>query len=92
MEIISRGVSKGYLLKERLFKKKKISVLENVDLLIKQGEIIAVLGDAKGGKSTLVNLLCGKCKPDEGEILINGSKDINSLRANCVVVDELDNR
>ena len=92
MEIISRGVSKGYIFKEGLFKKKKISVLENVNLRIKQGEIIAVLGDAKGGKSTLVNLLCGKSKPDEGEILINGEKDINSLKANCAVVDELDNR
>lgn len=92
MEIISRDVSKGYLLKEGLFKKKKINVLKNVNLCIKQGEIIALLGEANGGKSTLVNLLSGKSKPDSGEILLDDNKDVGLLKSNCVIINQLDDK
>jgi subfamily B ATP-binding cassette protein MsbA len=47
-------------------------VLRNVDLAIKAGEHLAVVGPNGGGKSTLVNLLCRFYDPQEGEVLIDG--------------------
>lgn len=51
------------------------SVLANnkVNLKLKQGEILAILGENGSGKTTLMNMLSGIYKPDDGEIFINGN-------------------
>ncbi|OHE09071.1 MAG: ABC transporter permease [Sulfurimonas sp. RIFOXYD12_FULL_33_39] len=46
--------------------------LNNINIEIKQGENIALVGDSGGGKSTFINMLLRFYDPDEGEILING--------------------
>ncbi len=43
-----------------------------VDLVLKPGEVLGLLGENGAGKSTLMNMLCGLYTPDEGEILIDG--------------------
>lgn len=50
------------------------SVVANnkIDLSVKQGEILALLGENGSGKTTLMNMLSGIYKPDSGSILING--------------------
>ncbi len=45
----------------------------NIDLSVKQGEILALLGENGSGKTTLMNMLSGIYKPDSGSILINGN-------------------
>ena len=45
---------------------------KDVDLTLRQGEILALLGENGSGKTTLMNMLSGIYKPDAGEILVDG--------------------
>jgi ATP-binding cassette, subfamily B, bacterial len=47
-------------------------VIQGMDLTIKAGETIALVGPTGAGKSTLVNLVCRFYEPTGGRILING--------------------
>ena len=51
-----------------------VKALEQVDLELNQGEVLALLGENGAGKSTLLKVLSGVHIPDEGEIYINGEK------------------
>ena len=45
---------------------------DNVNLTVKKGEILSILGENGSGKTTLMNMLSGIYFPDEGEIRVNG--------------------
>jgi len=51
---------------------------KNVNLDLRHGEILAILGENGSGKTTLMNMISGIYFPDDGEILINGEKVIIS--------------
>ena len=48
-------------------------VLNNIDLEIKKGEFVGIVGRNGSGKSTLLKLLAGIYYPSAGEIIVNGS-------------------
>ena len=52
-----------------------LEVLKGVDLSIREGEVITILGGSGVGKSVLLKLITGLEKPDRGRILVYG-KDI----------------
>jgi NitT/TauT family transport system ATP-binding protein len=49
-------------------------VLQGVDLEVREGEIVALLGRSGGGKSTLLRILAGLIPPDEGEVRFKGQR------------------
>jgi len=59
-------------LKQICLRYAKKTVLDNLSLSYKGGQLHALLGDNGAGKSTTANIICGEIKPDSGEILIDG--------------------
>jgi ATP-binding cassette, subfamily B, bacterial len=55
-------------------------VLDDVNLDLKPGAVVAIVGENGAGKSTLVKLLCRMYQPDGGRILIDGV-DLARIRA-----------
>lgn len=49
-----------------------VNALVNVNLTLKPGEIIGLVGDNSAGKSTLMKILTGAYHRDEGEVLVDG--------------------
>lgn len=47
-------------------------IFENLNLKIKKGETVAIIGESGLGKSTLVEIMCGFLYPTKGEVLIDG--------------------
>ena len=60
-----KNVSKFYK-KDR---KQKITVLEHINLEVKENEIVALLGRSGSGKSTLLRMAAGLVEPDLGTIV-----------------------
>ncbi|MGN0519543.1 MAG: ABC transporter ATP-binding protein [Candidatus Fimenecus sp.] len=56
-----------------------VAANKNINLCVRQGEILALLGENGSGKTTLMNMLSGIYKPDSGQIFVNGQEvSINS--------------
>lgn len=71
-EVEFRNVSFGYRPYE--------PVLQNINLKVKKGEMIGLVGASGSGKSTMINLIMRLYEVDDGEILIDGT-NINDLDA-----------
>lgn len=65
IEIVIEDLSFKYLGSDQL-------VLRGIDMTIKPGESVALVGKNGAGKTTLVKLLCGLYQPTGGRILVNG--------------------
>jgi simple sugar transport system ATP-binding protein len=62
-----------------------VTALVDINLHLRQGEVLALLGDNGAGKSTLLKILCGFQAPDSGRILLDGQevtlKSVDQARA-----------
>ena len=72
VELISlKGVSKKY--------KNGVNAIYDLDLKIKKGEFVFIIGGSGSGKSTLIKMLYREEKPTKGELIIGG-KNVAKLR------------
>ena len=63
-----RGVHKRYRREQNV-----LDVLAGIDLDVKDGEFLALMGPSGSGKSTLLNLIGGIDRPSEGEVYVAGA-------------------
>ena len=56
------------------------NALKNINLNVKQGEIIAMLGPNGAGKTTLISVICGIVTPSSGSVTIDGFDIIKDYR------------
>lgn len=56
----------------------KLEVLKGVNLILKKGEITAIIGRSGCGKTVLVKHIVGLLKPDKGKIIVDG-EDITAI-------------
>src|SRR5437762_2837331 len=63
----------------KLFSRQVLHAVDDVDLTIGRGEIVALVGESGSGKSTIARLLARVYKPTRGEIYFEG-RALSSLR------------
>ena len=85
-------ISKGIDIENVNFRYEETSVLKNINLSIKSGEVVAFVGMSGGGKTTLVNLIPRFYDVSAGRILIDGldirDVTIESLREQIAMVTQ----
>jgi putative ABC transport system ATP-binding protein len=54
------------------YRRDRPPVFEDLNLDLRQGEYLAIMGESGVGKTTLLNLLAGLDKPDSGRVLLEG--------------------
>jgi NitT/TauT family transport system ATP-binding protein len=71
------NVTKSFPLKRS--KREEIKVLEDINLSVKRGEFLSIVGASGSGKTTMLKLISGILSPTEGTVLING-EPVHNLR------------
>ncbi|MFX5752258.1 ATP-binding cassette domain-containing protein, partial [Acinetobacter baumannii] len=63
----------------------ELKVLDNIDLAVHEGELLALLGQSGSGKSTILRCLTGLVEPSSGHTMAAG-KQLNGVNRDASVV------
>jgi len=72
-----RGLTKKFFA-SKIFRRKRTTALNNVNLEIRPGELFVLVGQNGAGKTTLLKILCGLILPTSGNVYINGEDIFNN--------------
>jgi peptide/nickel transport system ATP-binding protein len=70
--ISAQGLSKAFHINTGLVKKEHIRAVNKVDISIREGEIVALVGETGSGKTTTAKMLMGLLSRDSGRVLFEG--------------------
>ena len=73
-----KGISKNYEISGE-----KIVALDNIDIEIKEGEFVSIIGKSGSGKSTMLNVMSMLDGWDEGDYILDG-ENVSNLKGNQV--------
>jgi putative ABC transport system ATP-binding protein len=73
------GLSKSYQINDTVFYS-----IDKINLTIKQGDFVSIIGKSGSGKSTLLNLMSGIDQPTSGQVIVN---DVDISRMNSSLLD-----
>lgn len=76
----AKGLKKYYGQGDNLVK-----ALDGVDMQVRQGEFVSIVGTSGSGKSTLLHLLGGLDYPTEGSVTVDG-RDISNLKEDALAI------
>lgn len=63
----------------------QVKALDGINLSIKQGEFVSIVGTSGSGKSTLLHMLGGLDQPTDGKVFVDG-KDIFSMKKDALTI------
>ena len=61
------------------YPEKNVATLSNVSLKLEKGSATAIVGPSGAGKTTLVDILLGVLKPDNGKVTVSGLSPLNAI-------------
>lgn len=64
----AESVSKSFSIRRGFFRKERVRAVLNCSLDLYSGEVVALVGESGGGKTTLVSILAGLMAPDTGRV------------------------
>jgi len=68
----------------------EVTALEELDLELREGEVLGVVGPSGCGKSTLLELVAGLQEPDRGSVLTGGERAAAGRRTACSYMPQRD--
>ncbi|WP_027825614.1 ABC transporter ATP-binding protein [Lactobacillus psittaci] len=76
-------------IKDLSYKMNRKTILQDINLNLVEGKIVALLGENGAGKTTLMRLICGLAKQNKGQIVVAGQTDIAAKKACLSFTDKL---
>ena len=68
-----KHIGKSFMVKRGIFsEKREVKILDDVNLTIEEGEVLALVGESGCGKTTTAKIIAGIHKPTKGEFLYRG--------------------